>query len=43
MLEIKDNLAQTGGVKNKPDLNFKQVFIETSWKNRTLLAVSQVV
>jgi MFS family permease len=26
---------------NKSDLNFKQVFVQTSWKNRTLLAVSQ--
>ena len=26
--------------KNK-NLNFKDVFIETSWKNRSLLAVSQ--
>lgn len=41
MLEIKDELAVTDSVKSKSDLNFKQVFLETSWKNRTLLAVSQ--
>jgi MFS family permease len=41
MLEIKDGLAATDSVKSKPDLNFKQVFLETSWKNRTLLSVSQ--
>jgi hypothetical protein len=27
--------------KSKNLLNFKEVFIETSWKNRSLLAVSQ--
>jgi MFS family permease len=27
--------------RDKPDLNFKQVFLETSWKDRTLLTVSQ--
>lgn len=41
MLEIKDDLALTGSIKSKPDLNFKQVFVETSWKNRTLMSVSQ--
>lgn len=40
-LEIKDDLAVTDSVKSKSELNFKQVFLETSWKNRTLLAVSQ--
>jgi MFS family permease len=41
VLEIEDDLALTGRVRNKPDLNFKQVFLETSWMNRTLLSVSQ--
>lgn len=41
VLEIEDDLALTGRVRNKPDLNFKQVFLETSWVNRTLLSVSQ--
>jgi MFS family permease len=27
--------------RDKSDLNFKQVFLETSWKDRTLLTVSQ--
>jgi MFS family permease len=40
-LEIKDDLVLTGSAKDKPNLNFKQVFLETSWKNRTLLSVSQ--
>jgi len=39
MLEIKKDLSNEN--VNKPDLNFKQVFIQTSWKNRTLLSVSQ--
>src|SRR5438093_6903941 len=37
-LEIKDDLVLTGSAKDKPNLNFKQVFLETSWKNRTLLS-----
>ena len=37
-LEIKDSQTQNVKVQN---LSFKQVFIETSWRNRTLLAVSQ--
>ncbi len=41
VLEIEDDLAIAGRVRNKPDLNFKQVFLETSWMNRTLLSVSQ--
>ncbi len=41
MLEIKDDLALNRDVKTKSDLNFKQVFLLTSWKNRTLLSVSQ--
>jgi MFS family permease len=38
-LEIKNDISNEN--VSKPDLNFKQVFIETSWKNRTLLSVSQ--
>lgn len=39
-LEIKED-SEIISDRNKPYLNFKQVFLETSWKNRTLLAVSQ--
>ena len=39
MLEIKNDISKEN--VSKSDLNFKQVFIETSWKNRTLLSVSQ--
>ena len=38
-LEIKNDISNEN--VSKSDLNFKQVFIETSWKNRTLLSVSQ--
>ena len=38
-LEIKNDFSNENA--SKPDLNFKQVFIQTSWKNRTLLSVSQ--
>jgi len=38
-LEIKNEFSNEN--VSKPDLNFKQVFVETSWKNRTLLSVSQ--
>ena len=38
-LEIKNDIPNEN--VSKPDLNFKQVFFETSWKNRTLLSVSQ--
>jgi MFS family permease len=41
MVEIRDDLTATDSVKSKSDLNFKQVFLETSWKNHTLLSVSQ--
>jgi MFS family permease len=41
MLEIKENLEAPDRDKIRSDLNFKQVFLQTSWKNRTLLAVSQ--
>ena len=40
-LEIKNDLSSENVNVSKPDLNFKQVFIQTSWKNRTLLSVSQ--
>jgi len=39
--EIKNDLSNENVNVSKPDLNFKQVFIQTSWKNRTLLSVSQ--
>ena len=39
MLEIKDELSNRS--HSRSNLSFKQVFTETSWKNRTLLAVSQ--
>ena len=38
-LEIKNEFSNEN--VSKPDLNFKKVFVETSWKNRTLLSVSQ--
>lgn len=38
-LEIKNDFSNQN--VSKADLNFKQVFFETSWKNRTLLSVSQ--
>jgi MFS family permease len=48
LLEIKENaeemarsLPDTEKSKEHAKLRFKDVFIETSWKNRTLLAVSQ--
>ena len=40
VLEIKNELP-TESINKKSNLNFKQVFLETSWKNRTLLSVSQ--
>jgi MFS family permease len=40
-LEIKNDLSKENVNVSKPDLNFKQVFIQTSWKNHTLLSVSQ--
>ena len=39
--EIKNDLSNENVNVSKPDLNFKQVFVQTSWKNRTLLSVSQ--
>lgn len=38
-LEIKTELSNQRELKS--DLNFRRVFLETSWKNRTLLSVSQ--
>ena len=38
-LEIKNDFSNQN--VSKADLNFRQVFFETSWKNRTLLSVSQ--
>jgi len=40
-LEIKNDLSKENVNVSKPNLNFKQVFIQTSYKNRTLLSVSQ--
>jgi MFS family permease len=40
-LEIKNDLSNENVNVSKPNLNFKQVFIQTSFKNRTLLSVSQ--
>ena len=40
-LEIKNDLSNENVNVSKPNLNFKQVFIQTSYKNRTLLSVSQ--
>jgi MFS family permease len=37
-LEIKEDRSPG---PEAPNLDFKQVFVETSWRNRTLLAVSQ--
>lgn len=41
MLEIKNQAGTSYNINNKSDLNFKEVFVQTSWKNRTLLSVSQ--
>jgi MFS family permease len=41
-LEIKeDALESLKGKMNVNDLSFKEIFLQTSWKNRTLLAISQ--
>jgi MFS family permease len=40
-LEMKNDLSKENVNVSKPNLNFKQVFIQTSYKNRTLLSVSQ--
>lgn len=41
ILEIKEHLRSDDNINNKSDLNFKQVFVQTSWRDRTLLSVSQ--
>jgi MFS family permease len=42
ILEIKNDALESSDNETKvADLDFKQVFLQTSWKNRTLLSVSQ--
>jgi MFS family permease len=43
MLEIKseDSTKESTTIDNNLDLNLKQVFLHTSWSNRSLLSVSQ--
>ena len=41
ILEIKEILESTNTKTKVGDLNFVEVFLQTSWKNRTLLSVSQ--
>jgi MFS family permease len=38
---ISENTSINNSYRTKSNLNFKEVFIQTSWKNRSLLAVSQ--
>jgi MFS family permease len=40
-LEIKENAELPEKGTNINDFSFKEIFIQTSWKNRTLLAISQ--
>ena len=41
-LEIKEDASESSGQETHVnDLSFKEVFLQTSWKNRTLLSVSQ--
>ena len=41
-LEIKEDASESPERKiNVNDLSFKEVFLQTSWKNRTLLSISQ--
>ena len=41
-LEIKEDASESARqVTDVNDLSFKEVFLQTSWKNRTLLSVSQ--
>jgi MFS family permease len=41
-LEIKEDASESRKEEiNVNDLSFKEVFLQTSWKNRTLLAISQ--
>lgn len=41
MLEMKNHVGSDDNTNNKSDLNFKQVFVQTSWRDRTLLSISQ--
>ena len=41
-LELKENTSESPEeVTNVDELSFNEVFLQTSWKNRTLLAISQ--
>lgn len=40
-LELKNDLGSEKEHGRQRSLNFKQIFLETSWKNRSLLAASQ--
>ncbi len=40
-LELKNDLGSEEEYGRQRSLNFKQIFLETSWKNRSLLAASQ--
>jgi MFS family permease len=41
-LEIKEDASESSGQETHVnDLSFKDVFLQTSWKNRTLLSISQ--
>jgi MFS family permease len=40
-MKINDQPSLNRDLNTRSDLNFKQVFVETSWKNRTLLSISQ--
>jgi MFS family permease len=41
-LEIKEDASESAGQETDiNDLSFKEVFLQTSWKNRTLLSISQ--
>src|SRR5919108_2942654 len=41
VLEIKENASTSPHETYVNDFNFKEVFLQTSWKNRTLLSISQ--
>jgi MFS family permease len=41
LLETQSHKKQEGESDSDDKLSFKQVFVQTSWKNRTLLSVSQ--
>ena len=40
-MKINDQPSLNRDANSRSDLSFKQVFVETSWKNRTLLSISQ--